>query len=92
VVQVTTEFRVKVTTELNNLTVGSTTLNLSRHPVEIAVVVQVTTEFSSLRSVVMTDPTETVKMPINEPANGKRKSQVQGYLAHKKLPPPRTLQ
>ncbi|KAJ1479453.1 hypothetical protein T484DRAFT_1814235 [Baffinella frigidus] len=37
---------------------------------------QVTTEFSSLRSVVMTDPSESVKMPINEPANGKRKSQV----------------
>lgn len=41
---------------------------------------QVTTEFSSLRSVVMTDPSESVKMPINEPANGKRKSQIQEFV------------
>jgi len=41
---------------------------------------QVVTEFSSLRSVVMCDPSETVKMPINEPANGKRKSQIQEFI------------
>mmetsp|Transcript_7598 Transcript_7598/g.14950 ORF Transcript_7598/g.14950 Transcript_7598/m.14950 type:complete len:513 (+) Transcript_7598:29-1567(+) len=41
---------------------------------------QVVTEFSSLRSVVMTDPSENVKMPINEPANGIRKSQIQEYI------------
>ena len=27
--------------------------------------------------VVMTDPSENIKLPINEPANGKRKSQIQ---------------
>lgn len=32
------------------------------------------TEYSSLRSVVMADFDEVVKMPINEPAAGKRKS------------------
>lgn len=35
------------------------------------------TEYSSLRSIVVTDPTDTIKLPINEPANGKRKSQIQ---------------
>lgn len=38
------------------------------------------TEYSSLRSIVVTDPEEKVKMPINEPANGKRKSQIQEYV------------
>jgi 4-hydroxyphenylpyruvate dioxygenase len=32
------------------------------------------TEYSALRSVVVTDFDEKVKMPINEPASGKRKS------------------
>ena len=32
------------------------------------------TEYSALRSIVVTDFDETVKMPINEPAPGKRKS------------------
>jgi 4-hydroxyphenylpyruvate dioxygenase len=32
------------------------------------------TEYSSLRSIVVTDFDENVKMPINEPALGKRKS------------------
>lgn len=41
---------------------------------------QVTTEYSSLRSVVMTDPAQTVKLPINEPAPGKRKSQIQEFV------------
>lgn len=35
------------------------------------------TEYSSLRSIVVADYDENVKMPINEPANGKRKSQIQ---------------
>ena len=35
------------------------------------------TEFSSLRSIVVTNYEETIKMPINEPAAGKRKSQIQ---------------
>ena len=38
------------------------------------------TEFSSLRSIVMADDTEKVKLPINEPAAGKRKSQIQEYV------------
>jgi len=38
------------------------------------------TEFSSLRSVVVCDFDEKVKMPINEPAAGKRKSQIQEYV------------
>ncbi|KAK6190227.1 hypothetical protein SNE40_002146 [Patella caerulea] len=40
---------------------------------------QIHTEFSSLRSIVVTNYEETIKMPINEPANGKRKSQIQEY-------------
>lgn len=35
------------------------------------------TEYSALRSIVVTDFDENVKMPINEPANGKKKSQIQ---------------
>jgi len=38
------------------------------------------TEYSSLRSIVVTDKDEKVKMPLNEPANGKRKSQIQEYV------------
>lgn len=34
------------------------------------------TDYSALRSIVMTDFDEKVKMPINEPAPGKRKSQI----------------
>ncbi|TPX33439.1 hypothetical protein SeMB42_g07470 [Synchytrium endobioticum] len=41
---------------------------------------QIHTEFSALRSIVMTDWDETVKMPVNEPANGKKKSQIQEYV------------
>ncbi|KAL5257329.1 hypothetical protein ACHWQZ_G012305 [Mnemiopsis leidyi] len=41
---------------------------------------EVHTEFSSLRSIVVTNYEETVKMPINEPAPGKRKSQIQEYV------------
>ena len=37
------------------------------------------TEYSALRSVVVADFDEVVKMPINEPAAGKRKSQIQEY-------------
>jgi len=40
------------------------------------------TEFSSLKSIVMTDFDEVVKMPINEPAIGKRKSQIQEYVEY----------
>jgi len=38
------------------------------------------TEYSSLRSIVVTDDEEKVKMPLNEPAAGKRKSQIQEYV------------
>jgi len=41
---------------------------------------QVHTEYSSLRSIVMADYDEKVKMPINEPAAGKKKSQIQEYV------------
>jgi len=37
------------------------------------------TDYSALRSIVVTNHKETVKMPINEPAPGKRKSQIQEY-------------
>lgn len=38
------------------------------------------TEYSALRSVVMTDFDEVIKLPINEPAPGKKKSQIQEYV------------
>lgn len=38
------------------------------------------TNYSSLRSIVMVDFDEKIKMPINEPANGMRKSQIQEYV------------
>src|SRR3569833_3375985 len=38
------------------------------------------TEYSALRSIVVTDFDENIKMPINEPAPGKRKSQIQEYV------------
>lgn len=38
------------------------------------------TEYSALRSIVMANYEETIKMPINEPAPGKRKSQIQEYV------------
>eukprot|EP00128_Syssomonas_multiformis_P003823 Colp12_sorted_trinity150504_noHs@24320 len=43
---------------------------------------QMHTEYSALRSIVMTDYDEKVKMPINEPAPGKRKSQIQEYVEY----------
>ncbi|GAB6026978.1 hypothetical protein CHUAL_013647 [Chamberlinius hualienensis] len=41
---------------------------------------QIHTDYSSLRSIVVTNFEETIKMPINEPAPGKRKSQIQEYV------------
>lgn len=41
---------------------------------------QLSTEFSALRSIVVANYEETIKMPINEPAPGKRKSQIQEYV------------
>ncbi|KAG1662729.1 4-hydroxyphenylpyruvate dioxygenase [Nymphon striatum] len=41
---------------------------------------QLSTQYSALRSIVVTNYEETIKMPINEPAPGKRKSQIQEYV------------
>ncbi|XP_064478423.1 4-hydroxyphenylpyruvate dioxygenase-like [Ornithodoros turicata] len=41
---------------------------------------QIHTQYSALRSIVVTNYEETIKMPINEPASGKRKSQIQEYV------------
>ncbi|KAI9488440.1 4-hydroxyphenylpyruvate dioxygenase [Zychaea mexicana] len=38
------------------------------------------TEYSALRSIVMADPAEKIKVPINEPAEGKKKSQIQEFV------------
>jgi 4-hydroxyphenylpyruvate dioxygenase len=40
----------------------------------------INTEYSALMSIVMSDDNKVVKFPINEPAAGKRKSQIQEYL------------
>jgi 4-hydroxyphenylpyruvate dioxygenase len=41
---------------------------------------KITTEYSALMSKVMQDGTGKIKFPINEPASGRRKSQIQEYL------------
>jgi len=41
---------------------------------------QICTDFTSLRSIVVTNYEETIKMPINEPAIGLRKSQIQEFV------------
>ena len=38
------------------------------------------TEFSSLRSIVVANENEVVKMPVNEPAEGLKKSQIQEFI------------
>lgn len=43
---------------------------------------QIHTEYSALRSIVMADWDEVIKMPINEPALGKKKSQIQEYVEY----------
>lgn len=40
----------------------------------------ISTDYTALRSVVVSDETETVKMPINEPAKGLKKSQIEEYV------------
>ncbi|CAH4027034.1 unnamed protein product [Pieris brassicae] len=42
----------------------------------------ISTEYSALRSIAMANWEETVKMPINEPAVGKKKSQIQEYVEY----------
>lgn len=37
-------------------------------------------EFSALKSIVMASPNDVVKMPINEPAKGKKQSQIEEYV------------
>ena len=41
---------------------------------------QMHTEYSALRSIVVANWEETIKMPINEPAPGRKKSQIQGRV------------
>jgi len=38
------------------------------------------TEYSALKSIVMSSPNDVVKMPINEPAKGKKQSQIEEYV------------
>ncbi len=40
----------------------------------------ISTEYSALMSIVMSDESSEIKMPINEPAPGRRKSQIEEYL------------
>jgi 4-hydroxyphenylpyruvate dioxygenase len=40
----------------------------------------ISTEYTALKSKVMSDPRHRVKFPINEPAEGKKKSQIEEYL------------
>ena len=40
----------------------------------------ISTEYSSLMSKVMSNGNERIKFPINEPAKGKKKSQIDEYL------------
>jgi 4-hydroxyphenylpyruvate dioxygenase len=46
----------------------------------------ISTEFSALRSKVMASSTAPVKFPINEPASGRRKSQIQEFLDYNRGP------
>ena len=41
---------------------------------------QIHTEYSALRSIVMASEDENIKMPINEPAKGKKVSQIEEYV------------
>ncbi|CAI4218204.1 unnamed protein product [Parascedosporium putredinis] len=41
---------------------------------------QICTDFSALNSIVMSSPNNIVKMPINEPAPGKKRSQIEEYI------------
>jgi 4-hydroxyphenylpyruvate dioxygenase len=40
----------------------------------------ISTEYSALMSIVMSDGSQSIKFPINEPAPGRRRSQIQEYL------------
>lgn len=41
---------------------------------------QISTEYSALMSIVMSDNSYSIKFPINEPADGRNKSQIEEYL------------
>lgn len=43
---------------------------------------QINTEYSALRSIVVANYEETIKMPINEPAPGKKKSQITEFVEY----------
>jgi 4-hydroxyphenylpyruvate dioxygenase len=40
----------------------------------------ISTEYSALMSIVMADSSQSIKLPINEPAPGRKRSQIQEYL------------
>ncbi len=42
----------------------------------------ISTEYSALMSIVMSDDSHSIKFPINEPASGRRKSQIEEYLEY----------
>ena len=46
----------------------------------------ISTDYTALRSIVMSDDRQQIKFPINEPAAGLRKSQIQEYLDYYKTP------
>jgi len=46
----------------------------------------ISTEYSALMSIVMSDNAYAIKFPINEPATGKRKSQIDEYLEYYRGP------
>lgn len=39
-------------------------------------------DYSAMRSVVIASPNEIIKMPLNEPAEGLKKSQIEEYARH----------
>lgn len=43
---------------------------------------QIRTKYSALRSIIVTNEQETIKIPINEPAPGLRKSQIQEFVEY----------
>lgn len=43
---------------------------------------QIHTDYSALRSIVMTNYEETIKIPLNEPAKAKKKSQIEEYVEY----------
>jgi 4-hydroxyphenylpyruvate dioxygenase len=46
----------------------------------------ISTEYSALMSIVMSDGSHAIKFPINEPAQGRRRSQIQEYLDYYRGP------